>query len=83
MLQAWRVFVLRRKYADRRESPEAVEATLRDVRRMLPSDVALWIGGKGIAGCSPIRGVDRIENDQRLEAFVLEARGNEDREGAA
>jgi len=26
VLQAWRVFVLRRKYADRRESPEAVEA---------------------------------------------------------
>ncbi len=63
--------------------PEAVEAMLRDVRKALPPEIALWIGGKGIAGCPPLRGVDRIENNQRLEAFVLEARGNEDREGAA
>lgn len=61
--------------------PETVESILRLVRGALPDDIALWIGGKGIEGCSPIRGVDRIETTARLEAFVLEARRNEDREG--
>lgn len=62
--------------------PETVESILRDVRRALPEEVALWIGGKGIVGCPPLRGVDRIENAKRLEGFVLQARRSEDREGA-
>ncbi len=61
---------------------DEVESVLRDVRRALPEDIALWIGGQGIMGCPPIPGVDRIENAQRLEGFVLEARRSEDRGGS-
>ena len=61
---------------------DEVESILRAVRRALPDEIALWIGGQGIVGCPPVAGVDRIEHNQRLEAFVLEARRSQDREGA-
>ena len=61
---------------------DEVKSVLRDVRRALPEDIALWVGGQGIMGCPPIPGVDRIENAQRLEGFVLEARRSEDRGGS-
>lgn len=58
--------------------PSEVEAVLRALRDALPDPVALWIGGRAIVGCAPMRGVDRIEHDGRLEAFVLAARGSDD-----
>lgn len=51
---------------------ERVESVLRSVRRALPPQVAIWAGGAGIAGCAPVRGVDRIENLDRLPAYLLE-----------
>lgn len=54
--------------------PEVVESTARAIRKALPDSVEVWIGGPAIAGCAPVAGVDRIESDARLEAFVLAAR---------
>ena len=53
---------------------DEIERVLQSVRSALPASVEVWIGGQGIRGCAPVRGVDRIETLERIEAFVLEAR---------
>jgi DNA-binding transcriptional MerR regulator len=60
-----------------------MEARLAVLRSQLPDRVALWLGGRGIEGLPPIQGVDRVGSFDRLEAFVLEARGAADAQGAS
>jgi DNA-binding transcriptional MerR regulator len=52
--------------------PERGEALLRDLRNRLPRKTALWIGGAGIRGLAPIRGVERIDGLNQLEARVAQ-----------
>ncbi len=52
--------------------PSEVGSRLGDLRRQLPEKTRLWIGGSGIEGCPPIRGVERFANLAQLEAAVLE-----------
>jgi cobalamin-dependent methionine synthase I len=49
-------------------SNEASERSLRDLRDRLPEDVGVLIGGAGIAGLAPLKGVLRITNLDQLEA---------------
>jgi DNA-binding transcriptional MerR regulator len=62
--------------------PDEIEARLTTLRRQLPERVGVWLGGRGIDGLAPIRGVDRVGSFDRLSAFVLEARGAADGMGA-
>ena len=56
--------------------PSEVADSLKILRRRIDKRVAIWVGGRGITGVESIPGVDRADNFDRLEAFVLEARGN-------
>jgi DNA-binding transcriptional MerR regulator len=49
-------------------SNEASERSLRDLRDRLPEDIGVLIGGAGIAGLAPLKGVLRITNLDQLEA---------------
>ncbi len=49
---------------------EIAEQILRDIRKRLPAKLAIWIGGAGIGGLAPIKGIDRIDNLAQLEANV-------------
>ena len=60
--------------------PSEVEARLRELRRSLNGRMSLWIGGRGIEGVPPIRGVDRVPTFEWLEAFVEGARDAADQE---
>jgi DNA-binding transcriptional MerR regulator/methylmalonyl-CoA mutase cobalamin-binding subunit len=51
-------------------SKEAAEQRLRDVRDRLPAEISIWIGGAGITGLVPLKGVRRITNLDQLEAEV-------------
>ena len=55
--------------------PEAIERSMSALRKSLSPKVSLWIGGNGIHGCAPIRGVDRIERIEQVDAFALELVG--------
>lgn len=43
------------------------EQSLRDLRDRLPEDVGVWIGGPGIAGLAPLKGIERITNLEQLD----------------
>ena len=47
------------------------ERAVRQLRRALPSEVALWLGGSGSEGLSLPAGADRIEGIEELEQKVL------------
>jgi hypothetical protein len=47
------------------------ERVVRQLRRALPRDVALWIGGSGIQGLALPDRVERIESVEELEQKVL------------
>jgi DNA-binding transcriptional MerR regulator/methylmalonyl-CoA mutase cobalamin-binding subunit len=51
-------------------SNEESEQKLRDLRDRLPKDVGVWIGGAGIAGLAPLKGIERITNLEQLEAQI-------------
>ena len=53
------------------QGPDAVEASLKTMRRLVSDRVAIWAGGRGIDGVAPVRGVDRVPGFERLEAFVV------------
>jgi len=61
------------------------EEAIRHLRRRLPPRIGLWIGGAGIRGLAPIRGVERIDTLGRLEARVtqLVLQGAPDENGSA
>ena len=47
------------------------ERAVRQLRRALPSEVALWLGGSGSEGLSLPAGAERIEGIEELEQKVL------------
>jgi len=47
---------------------ESAERILREVRKELPEKIGVLIGGAGIQGLAPIKGIDRIDNLGQLEA---------------
>ena len=47
------------------------ERAVRELRRALPRDVALWIGGSGSEGLALPDRVERIERSEDLEQKVL------------
>jgi DNA-binding transcriptional MerR regulator len=49
---------------------ESAERILREVRKELPEKIGIFIGGAGIQGLSPIKGVVRIDNFDQLEAHI-------------
>ncbi len=55
-------------------APEDSERTLLELRRGLPESIPIWIGGAGIEGLAPRKGVQRIENLEQLEAQVAHLR---------
>lgn len=50
--------------------PQEATSIVRDLRRSIPDEVALWIGGPGIAGIAPLPGTERIGNLDQLEAQI-------------
>jgi DNA-binding transcriptional MerR regulator/methylmalonyl-CoA mutase cobalamin-binding subunit len=50
--------------------PEEADSILREVRKRVPDDVGVWIGGAGIRGLAPHPGVERISNLDQLEAQI-------------
>ena len=59
------------------EDSNDVAGYLKNVRRRLDKRVDLRGGGLGMTRVESVSGVDRIEYVDRLDAFVLEARGND------
>lgn len=49
---------------------ESAERVLREIRKEVPEEVGVFIGGAGIQGLSHIKGVDRIDNLDQLEAHI-------------
>ena len=47
------------------------ERAVRELRRALPRDVALWVGGSGIEGLELPDRAERIEGIEELEQKVL------------
>jgi len=47
------------------------ERAVRELRRALPRDVALWVGGSGSEGLSLPAGAERIERNEEFEQKVL------------
>ena len=57
-------------------APARVEGLLEELQDALPDRIGLWVGGAAIRGCGPLRGVDRMERHEQLEAGVLSLRGS-------
>jgi DNA-binding transcriptional MerR regulator len=49
---------------------DVAESTLRIIRKRVPQDVEVWIGGTGIRGLVPLPGIDRVDNLDQLEAQI-------------
>ncbi|MBC8186880.1 MAG: MerR family transcriptional regulator [Proteobacteria bacterium] len=48
------------------------ERILVEVRKKLPKPIRMFIGGAGIRGLAPIRGIDRIDNLAQFEAYMTD-----------
>lgn len=59
------------------EESNDVAGCLNNVRRRLGKRVTLRGGARGMTRIESVSGVDRVEYVDRLDAFVLEARGND------
>ena len=49
---------------------DEAESILRTVRKQVPDDVGIWIGGRGIRGLVPLPGIERMDNLDQLEAQI-------------
>jgi hypothetical protein len=49
---------------------ESAERILREVRKELPEEIGVLVGGAGIQGLAHIKGIDRIDNLGQLEAQI-------------
>jgi methanogenic corrinoid protein MtbC1 len=48
----------------------SAERILREIRKELPKEIGVFVGGAGIQGLSHIKGIDRVDNLVQLEAQI-------------